>query len=43
MLCEEKGLGYTPLTILAALQFIAFVWFAKASIVTRFDLLGANI
>jgi hypothetical protein len=43
MLCEEKGLGYTPLTILAVLQFIAFVRFAKASIVTRFDLLGVNI
>jgi hypothetical protein len=43
MLCEEKGLGYTPLTILAVLQFIAFVRFAKTSFIPSFDLFRVNI
>ena len=43
MLCEEKRLGYTPLTILAVLKFIAFVWFAKTSFIPSFDLFRVNI
>ena len=40
---EICGLGYTVLTILAVLKFIAFVGFAKTSIILRFDLPKANI
>ena len=40
---EICGLGYTVLTILAVLKFIAFVGFAKTSIIPRFDLPKANI
>jgi len=43
MLCEEKGLGYTPLTILAILKFIAFVRFTKTSFIPSFDLFRVNI
>ena len=43
MLCEEKGLGYTPLTILAVLKFIAFVRFTKTSFIPSFDLFRVNI
>ncbi len=41
--CEEKGLGYTPLTIFAALGISTQCWFAKTSFIPSFDLFRVNI
>jgi hypothetical protein len=37
------SLGHAPLPILATLQFIAFVWFAKTGFIPSFDLFRVHI